>query len=39
MNLPRRDGYRSIRQGLQELAYDIKGILALGSVPTVGPTT
>jgi len=25
-------GYRSIRQGLRELAYDIKGMLALGGV-------
>ncbi len=29
MNLLRRGGYRSIRQGLRELAYDIKGMLAL----------
>ena len=39
MNLLRRGGYRSIRQGLRELAYDIKGMLALGGVPTVGATT
>ncbi len=32
MNLLRRGGYRSIRQGFRELAYDIKGILALGDV-------
>jgi len=32
MNLLRRGGYRSIRQGLRELAYDIKGMLALGCV-------
>ena len=32
MNLLRRGGYRSIRRGLQKLAYDIKGMLALGSV-------
>ena len=32
MNLLRRGGYRSIRQGLRELAYDIQGILALGGV-------
>ena len=32
MNLLRRGGYRSIRQGLRELAYDIKGMLALGGV-------
>jgi len=30
----RRGGYRSIRQGLRELAYEIEGILALGGVPT-----
>ena len=28
--LLRRGGYRSIRQGLRELAYYIKGMLALG---------
>ena len=32
MNLLRRGGYHSIRQGLRELAYDIKGMLALGGV-------
>jgi hypothetical protein len=32
MNLLRRGGYRSIRQGLRELAYDIEGMLALGKV-------
>jgi predicted transposase YbfD/YdcC len=32
MNLLRRGGYRSIRQGLRELAYDIPGMLALGGV-------
>ena len=32
MNLLRRAGYRSIRQGLRELAYDIRGMLALGGV-------
>ncbi|MFN9660156.1 MAG: transposase, partial [Cyanobacteriota bacterium] len=32
MNLLRRGGDRSIRQGLRELAYDIKGMLALGGV-------
>lgn len=32
MNLLRRGGYRSIRQGFRELAYDIKGMLALGGV-------
>ena len=34
MNLLRRGGYRSIRQGFRELAYDIKGMLALGGVTT-----
>jgi len=34
MNLLRRGGYRSIRQGLRELAYDIRGMLALGGVAT-----
>ena len=34
MNLLRRGGYRSIRQGLRELAYDIQGMLALGGVLT-----
>jgi len=32
MNLLRRGGYRSIRQGFRELAYDIQGMLALGGV-------
>ncbi|MFZ0407548.1 MAG: hypothetical protein WAM11_05490 [Cyanobium sp.] len=32
INLLRRGGYRSIRQGLRELADDIKGMLALGEV-------
>jgi predicted transposase YbfD/YdcC len=39
MNLLRRGGYRSIRQGLRELAYDIKGMLALGGVTMAGTTT
>jgi len=39
MNLPRRGGYRSIRQGLRELAYDIKGMPGLGGVTTPGATT
>jgi predicted transposase YbfD/YdcC len=39
MNLLRRGGYRWIRQGLRELAYDIKGMLRLGGVPTAGATT
>jgi len=34
MNLLRRGGYRSIRQGLREFAYDIKRMLALGGVAT-----
>ena len=38
MNLLRRGGYRSIRQGLRELAYDIKGMLALGGVTTPDAT-
>jgi hypothetical protein len=38
MNLLRRGGYRSIRQGLRELAYDIKGILALGGVTPLEET-
>jgi len=32
----RRGGYRSIRQGLRELAYDIQRMLALGGVTTAG---
>lgn len=32
MNLLRQGGYRSIRQGFRELAYDIQGMLALGGV-------
>ena len=39
MNLLRRAGYRSIRQGLRELAYDIQGMLALGGVATANATT
>ena len=39
MNLLRRGGYRSIRQGLRELANDIKGMLALGGVATRQPNT
>ncbi len=38
MNLLRLGGYRSIRQGFRELAYDIKGMLALGGVTTAGAT-
>ena len=36
MNLLRRVGYRSIRQGLRELAYGMKGMLSLGGIQTVG---
>ena len=36
MNLLRRGGYRSIRQGIRELAYDIKGMLALGGIQPSG---
>jgi predicted transposase YbfD/YdcC len=39
MNLLRRGGYRSIRQGLRELAYDIKGMLELGGVTRPHATT
>ena len=39
MNLLRRGGYRSIRQGFRELAYDIKGMLALGGVQLAGTDT
>lgn len=39
MNLLRRAGYRSIRQGLRELAYDIRGMLALGGVATTPLST
>jgi predicted transposase YbfD/YdcC len=38
MNLLRRGGYRSIRQGFRELAYDIKAMLALGGVATANST-
>ena len=38
MNLLRRGGYRSVRQGFRELAYDIKGMLALGGVATPADT-
>jgi hypothetical protein len=39
MNLLRRRGYRSNRQGFRELAYDIKGMLALAGVTMAGATT
>lgn len=39
MNLLRRGGYRSIRQGFRDLAYDIKKMLALGGVATATSTT
>jgi hypothetical protein len=32
MNLLRCGGYRSIRQGFRELAYNIEGMLALGGI-------
>ena len=35
----RRCGYRSIRQGLRELAYNIKGMLALGGVASRAGST
>ncbi len=35
----RPSGYRSIRQGLRELAYDIEGMLALGEVAMAGAKT
>ena len=38
MNLLRRGGYRSIRQGLRELAYDVRGMLTLGGV-AIEPST
>jgi hypothetical protein len=34
-NLLRCGGYRSIRQGFRELAYDIKGLLALGGMVAI----
>jgi hypothetical protein len=39
VNLLRCIGYRSIRQGFHELAYDIKGMLALGGAQPAGATT
>jgi hypothetical protein len=36
MNLLRRSGYRSILQGIRELAYDVKGMLALGGIQPSG---
>ncbi|MEB3203017.1 MAG: hypothetical protein VKK05_09445, partial [Synechococcus sp.] len=36
--LLRLGGYRSIRQNLRELAYHIKGMLALGGVTTAEST-
>ncbi len=36
MNLLRRSGYRSVRRGIRELAYDIKGMLALGGGQLAG---
>ncbi len=39
MNLLRRGGYRSIRQGLRELTYGIQGMLALGGVASRASST
>jgi hypothetical protein len=39
MNLLRRGGYRSIRQGLRELAYVIQGMLAVGGVASRASST
>ena len=39
MNLLRPSGHRSIRQGFRELAYAIKGMLALGGVATAPSTS
>ena len=39
MNLLRRGGYRSIRQGQRVLGDDINGMSALGGVTTSGATT
>ena len=39
MNLLRRGGYRSIRQGLRELPYNIKGLLALGALTGAATAT
>ena len=39
MHMLRDGGYRSIRHGFRELAYDIKGILALGGMTMAGATT
>ena len=39
MNLLRRAGYRSIRQSFRELAYDIRGMLALGDVAVLAGGT
>jgi hypothetical protein len=38
MNQLRRGGYRSIRQSFRQLAYDIRGMLALGGVTTTDGT-
>jgi len=37
MNLLRNGGYRSVHEGQQKLAHDIKGMLALGGVATSAP--
>ena len=39
MDLLRRGGYRSIRKGLRELAYNTKAMLALRGVATPPPST
>jgi hypothetical protein len=39
MNLLRRGGYCSIRQRFRALAYDNKGMLALGGVETEPSTS
>jgi hypothetical protein len=36
---PGRGGYRSLREGLRELAYDIQEMLALGEVAMAGTKT
>jgi hypothetical protein len=38
LNLLRRSGYRSLRQGLRKLAYDFKGMLTLRGVTTEATT-
>ena len=38
INLLRRGGYRPIHKGFRELAYDIRGILALGGMAIANDT-